>query len=249
MRPLVTIVALCAALGGCHSAARENENDPDDDEDVQSPPEVEVPLEMTLDGIAVRHGELRITGSFDDGSPDVSLWTWNEHCEKKELGHGIATRTGFVWSLASDDLQRALECNLIVRVRTFEEGVRYRKEKMLGVAMSPILESEETVKLVKNEIEGESTRLGFRTNDRVTRLHVGPTLIGAEPEDDDAEHTIEGPFDSDYLVPNGDLARVILSRKPMSIAGVSMQTVITVHNLVLDLTDDLPPIPEAEPSS
>lgn len=260
MRPIIrgeiaAVVAICAALSGCHATARENESDPDDEEEAQPPPEVEAPLQMTVDGIAVRHGDLRIAGSFEDGSPDVSLWTAKESCEKKELGHGIATRTGFMWSLGADDLQRALECNVIVRVRTFEEGVRYRKEKELAVAMSGVLEAEDNVKLVKNDIEGESTRLGFRTNDRATRLHVGPVLVGAEPEDDDAEHTTEGPFDSDYLVPNDDLARVILSRRPITIASVSMQTVITIDGIALDLADDLPPAPEiqgdvqAEPES
>lgn len=133
MRPIVLVVgtgALCAALLGCHSS--EMEDDAESEAEPESDPE---PLDLSVDGISVSDGEVRIDATFVEGSADVSVWSANAECERKEIGHGIATRTGFTWRLDGADLSDAIRCNLLVRVRVVDEGVRHRKEQELPVML------------------------------------------------------------------------------------------------------------------
>lgn len=133
MRPIVLVVGtgvLCAVLGGCHSS----EIDDDAESESEQEPEPEA-LELSVEGISVSDGELRLDATFVEGSADVSIWAASDSCERKEIGHGIATRTGFTWRLDGADLAEAIRCNLLVRVRLVDEGVRHRKEQELPVIL------------------------------------------------------------------------------------------------------------------
>ena len=133
MRPIVLVVGtgvLCAVLSGCHSS--ETDDDSETEAEAESEPE---PLELSIDGVSVSDGELRLDATFTEGSADVSIWAANASCERKEIGHGIATRMGFTWRLDGADLADAIRCNLLVRVRVVDEGIRHRKEQELPVML------------------------------------------------------------------------------------------------------------------
>lgn len=132
MRPIVLVVgaALCAALTSCHAS----ESSDDAELEIEAEPDPEL-LDLSVDGISVVDGEVRLDATFVDGSADVSIWSSNAECERKEIGHGVATRTGFTWRLDGADLSDAVRCNLLVRVRAVDEGVRHRKEHLLAVLL------------------------------------------------------------------------------------------------------------------
>ena len=259
-RPLPSIrFALAATLVMGSSATGCAVSTPDTAGPLKAPPprqEIETSLAVSVDELAVRHGRLRITASFDEDdevSPDVSLWL-GPSCERREIGQGIATRTGFSWSLGTTDLARTLECNVTVRVRVDTPEAAIHKARTFPVAVNLVDDSDagSTVdaRLVLRETNGATTRLGFKTNSRVTRLRVGSTLIGAEAimdDDDDARRSRPtGSHVALFDVANDDLARAVLSRRRVTLHGAAFAPVATVGGASLDLADDLPPEPIVE---
>lgn len=236
---LAALAAVCAASAAATGCAAPT---PETARAVMATPlpDVELPLSIDVDSVAVRHGALKITASIEDGSPDVSLWV-GPRCDKREIGHGIATRTGFVWRLGGDDLARALACDVTVRVRvTLDDGGHALRVRTLPVSSSLFVEDGDGVRVAHQETGPLATRLGFVTTSRATRLSVGGVLVGADDTDDDAKETErnEDRYRSRFEVSNDDLARVILSRRRVVLLGATLATVVTVGRTSLDLADD-----------
>lgn len=227
--PIGAALAFCLATAGCavppndHAAGI-----------LPPPPEVEEALALNVDALDVRHGSLRIEASMLDGSADVSMWL-GPTCEEHEVGHGIATRSGFAWSLSGDDVARAISCNLVVKVRGFDEdGNRVLKIASLDVGVSLVPDGGELVQLLRQETDGADTKMTFAAPSRVRRLHIGGSVIGAEPEE---EIGPRGLFLASFAVGNDDLARSMLHRRHVSVQGDHFLATVSVGPLTLDVSE------------
>lgn len=228
--PSGAALALCLATASCASPTNHEMM-------VASPAppsEVEEALSLSVDALDVRHGSLRIEATVVDGSADVSMWL-GQTCETREVGHGIATRTGFAWSLSRDEVARAIECNLVVRVRAVDdEGNRVRKTAELPVSVALQADDTDLVRLFRQQPHGASTRMTFFGPARARRLHVAGTVIGAEP---DEETTPRGGFISSFLVGNEDLARSMFGRRRLTLLGEHFLATISVGSMTLDVSE------------
>jgi hypothetical protein len=220
-------LAFCLANAGC-SAPTHEEQDPT--------PEVEEALELTVDDLDIRHGSLRIEATMLDGSADISMWL-GPSCEAREVGRGIATRSGFAWSLSGDDVARAIECNLVVKAHGIsDDGTRVVKVAALDVGVSLVPDGVDVVRLERQESDGTDTKFTFAAPTRVGRLHIGGTVIGAE--DDDADEVDgRGLFSSAFAVGNDDLARSMLHRRHISVLGEHFLATVSVGSVTLDVAE------------
>jgi hypothetical protein len=221
-------VVFCLATSGCSAGG--------DSADSVAPPlpeEIEEALSLSVDDLDIRHGSLRIEASMLDGSADVSMWL-GPSCEPREVGRGIATRSGLAWSLSGDDIARAMECNLVVKAHGIDEdGTRVVKVADLDVSVSLLPDGAERVRLVRQVTEGPITTMTFATPNRVRRLHIGGSVIGAEDE----ETVTRGRFMSSFAVSNDDLARSMLHRRHVSVLGEHFLATVTVGSMTLDLSE------------
>jgi hypothetical protein len=235
---MAAALALCLATASCAA--------PSHDGQFAAPvpePEIEEPLTLSVDALDVRHGSLRIEASMTDGSADVSMWLGGD-CGTHEVGRGIATRSGFAWSLSRDEIARAIECGLVVHVHAVDpDGHRVRRTAELPVSASLESDGAENVRLFRQESEGASTKMTFLGNANARRLHVAGTVIGVETE----EYRGRLPrnvFASTFIVGNDDLARSMLARRHVSLLGEHFLATITVGSMTLDVSE---PAPEPEP--
>ena len=227
--PTGAALAICLATAACSAPTNHGMSAP------PPPPEVEEELALTVDALDVRHGSLRIEASMIDGSADVSMWL-GPTCEQREVGRGIATRTGFAWRLDGAEMARAMECSLVVRAHGItEDGTRVRKVTTLPVSVALVPDGAETARLMRQEPSGRTTKVTFLTRSRARRLHVGNMLIGAEPEDD--LEPPKGFFASQFMVSNDDLARSMLGRRRLSILGEHFLATISVGSMTLDVSE------------
>lgn len=236
--PFGAALSLCLATASCAA--------PSHDHQVATPepePELEAPLELTVDALDVRHGSLRVEATMKDGSADVSMWL-GEGCETREVGRGIATRSGFAWSLARDEIARAIECNLVVRVHAVDaEGHRVRRTAELPVSVSLEADGAEMVRLFRQESEGASTKMTFLGAANARRLHVAGTVIGVEAEAYRGRLP-RGAYASTFVVGNDDLARSMLGRRHVSLLGEHFLATITVGSMTLDVSEPQPEVTE-----
>jgi hypothetical protein len=237
--PFGAALAFCLAIASCAA--------PTNHEmmlaSLAPPPEIEAPLSLSVDALDLRHGSLRIEASMVDGSADVSMWP-GAACEAREIGHGFATRAGFAWSLSRDEVARAIECNLVVRVRAVDdEGNRLRRTAELPVSVALESDTTDYVRLFRQEARGPSTRLTFLAPSRAPRIHVAGSVIGAEPE---GEESPNRAFVSSFVVGNDDLARAMFARRRISLVGEHFLATISVGSMTLDVSEPEPEIfPEA----
>jgi hypothetical protein len=234
--PLGAAVAICLAIAGC--AAPTNH----EMAAMPAPPiEIEESLSLSVDALDVRHGSLRIEASMLDGGADVSMWL-GETCETREVGRGIATRSGFAWSLTRDEIARAIECSLIVRVRAIDdEGQHVRRTAVLPVSVTLAADSTEDVRLLRQEANGASTKMTFAAPAKARRLHVAGTVIGVETEEDRA---LRGGFASSFMVGNDDLARSMVNRRRISLLGEHFLATISIGSMTLDVAEPEPEVPQ-----
>jgi hypothetical protein len=225
---LCAFAAICLAANACTA--------PTNHEMVASPappPELEEPLSLTVEALDVRHGSLRIEASMLDGSADVSMWL-GEACESREVGRGIATPSTFAWSLSRDEVARAIECSLIVRVRGVDDdGNRVRRTAELPVSVGLEADGAESARLSGQEAAGASTKMTFLAPVRARRLHVAGSVIGADDDDDDL--AIDGAFASTFEIGNDDLARSIFGRRRLTLLGEHFLATIAVGSMALDV--------------
>ena len=241
--PCGVVAAFCLATSGC-AAPTNNETAAQ----LEPAPEIEQDLALTVDALDVRHGTLRIEASMDDGSADVSMWL-GPACEKREVGHGIATRSGFAWSLSRDEIARAIECSLVVRVHGVDEdGQRVVKSATLPVGVAILPDGAQNVRLHQQEADGASTKLTFIAKERAPRFHVAGTVIGAEPYDDALP--VKGFYTSSFVVGNDDLARSMLNRRRLTVVREHFLATISVGSTTLDVSEpeEQAPIEIAEPA-
>jgi hypothetical protein len=146
-------LAFCLATSACSALSNDSDDSPE--------PEIEEALALTVDNLDVRHGSLRIEATMLAGSADVSMWLGSS-CDAREVGHGIATRSGFAWSLSGDDVARAIECNLVVKARGIDDdGNRVVKIAPLDVSVSLVPDGAELVRLMRQQTDGADTKLTF----------------------------------------------------------------------------------------
>lgn len=235
--PFGAALLLCLATASCAA--------PSNNEQVAAPvyvepePDIEEPLALSVDALDVRHGSLRIEASTIDGSADVSVWL-GESCEKREVGRGIATRSGFAWSLSRDEVARAIECNLVVKERAVnDEGQRVRRVAELPVSVSLEADGAELVRLFRQEASGSSTKMTFLGAANARRLHVAGTVIGAESEEY-AGRLPRGAFASSFVIGNDDLSRSLMGRRRITLLGEHFLATITVGSMTLDVSEPEP---------
>ena len=227
--PIGAAIAFCLATSACAIPSNDHAAGPD-----PPLPEVEEALELNVDDLDVRHGSLRIEASMLDGSADVSMWL-GPTCEEREVGRGIATRSGFAWSLSGDDVARAIECNVVVKAHGVDDdGNRVLKIASLDVGVSLVPDGADLVRLLRQQTEGKDTKMTFATPSRARRLHIGGSVIGAEPED---EIGPRGVFLSSFAVGNDDLARSMLHRRHISVEGEHFLATVSIGPLTLDVSE------------
>ncbi|CAN5924405.1 hypothetical protein BH11MYX4_BH11MYX4_19900 [soil metagenome] len=228
--PIGAALAFCLATSACAIPSSDHAAGP-------TPlvtPEIEEPLALNVDDLDVRHGSLRIEASMLDGSADVSMWL-GPSCAEREVGRGIATRAGFAWSLSGDDVARAIQCNLVVKAHGVDEdGNRVLKVASLDVSVSLVPDGADLVRLLRQQTEGPDTKRTFAMPIRARRLHIGGSVIGAEPED---EIGPRGLFISSFAVGNDDLARSMLHRRHVSVQGEHFLATVSVGPLTLDVSE------------
>jgi hypothetical protein len=253
--PLLSVaaaLALCLATASCAAPSNNEQAETSAAPEIE---EIEEPLALTVDALDIRHGTLRIEASMDDGSADVSMWL-GESCETREVGHGIATRSGFAWSLSRDEIARAIECNLTVKVHGIDdEGQHVRRVAQLPVTVAVQPDGADLVRLRGQESDGATTKLTFMGPTSAARLHVAGTIIGAESDEIERDGKLpRGAFLSAFVVDNADLARSMLARSHLTLLGEDFLTTVTIGSVTLDVSEPEPgtapePEPVAQPES
>lgn len=251
--PLLSVaaaLALCLATASCAAPSNNEQADSSAAPEIE---EIEEPLALSVDALDIRHGTLRIEASMDDGSADVSMWL-GEGCETREVGHGIATRSGFAWSLSRDEIARAIECSLTVKVHGIDdEGQHVRRVAQLPVTVAVQPDGADLVRLRGQESEGATTKLTFMAPSFASRLHVAGTIIGAESDEVEINGKLpRGAFLSAFVVDNADLARSMLARSHLTLLGEDFLTTVTIGSVTLDVSEPEPPSepePVAQPAS
>jgi len=241
-------LALCLATASC-AAPGNNEQAEGSVAPQPEIEEIEEPLALSVDALDIRHGTLRIEATMDDGSADVSMWL-GEGCETREVGHGIATRSGFAWSLSRDEIARAIECSLTVKVHGIDdEGQHVRRVAQLPVSVAVQPDGADLVRLRGQESDGATTKLTFMAPAFASRLHVAGTIIGAESDDVELDGKLpKGAFLSAFVVDNDDLARSMLARSHLTLLGEDFLATVTVGSVTLDISEPQPEaLPEPEP--
>lgn len=241
-------LALCLATASC-AAPSNNEQAEASAAPAPAIEELEEPLALSVDALDVRHGTLRIEASMDDGSADVSMWL-GESCETREVGHGISTRAGFAWSLSRDEIARAIECGLTVKIHAIDDaGQHVRRVAQLPVTVGIQPDGADLVRLRQQQSDGATTRLTFMAPAGASRLHVAGTVIGAESDEVELDGKLPpGAFLSAFVVDNDDLARSMLARSHLTLLGEDFLTTVTVGSVTLDVSEpEIEPEPEPEP--
>ncbi|MDB5216135.1 MAG: hypothetical protein JWO86_4062 [Myxococcaceae bacterium] len=243
-------LALCLATASC-AAPSNNEQAASIAASAAVVPEIEEieeTLALSVVALDVRHGTLRIEASMDDGSADVSMWLGDaQGCGDREVGHGIATRSGFAWSLSRDEVARAIECSLTVKVHAInDEGQHVRRVAQLPVSVAVQPDGADLVRLRAMESEGSTTTLTFMGPSEASRLHVAGTIIGASDPVEINGKMPRGAFLSSFVVDNDDLARSMFARSHLTILGEEFLAAVTVGNFTLDVSRPEPPT-EPEP--
>lgn len=233
-------IALCLATAGCGIPSSDDSAGSSEPE-----PEVEVeePLTMTVDALGIRHGSLRVEATMLDGSADVEMWL-GPSCDAREVGRGIATRNGFTWSLSSDDVARAIECDLVVKAHAIDEdGIRVVRVAPLEVSVSLVPDGAALVSLVGQETDGAETKLTFAAPRHAHRLHIGSTVVGSEETDvADVQPRPRRGFTETFAVDNDDLARAMMHRRRLSVLGDDFFPTVSIGAVTLDVAE-----PEPEP--
>lgn len=234
------VFLLFAGLVGClgRPAALnpEAQVEPSDEED-EHEPEIEKPLDLALTALTLRRGSITLAATMEDGSADVSVYLARGEAscdETREIGRGFATRASFVWRFDAREIARAHECNVVVKARARDdEGRRIVRTAEIVVAITLASDDEERASLPKQEIQGDVSRLTFRSLDGARRLHANGVVIGAEDDDDDL--VLVGPGSlATFEVPNLDLAKAVLGRRAFTYARVPFTVSLAVGNLTLD---------------
>jgi hypothetical protein len=182
-----------AATTHCAMAASGSVHDP------ESAPEDEAALDLSVSRVDIVHGGLRVSGTMQDGSADLSI-VLGPACERREIGGGIATLSAFTWTFGPDDLAAALRCNLIAIAHTRDATGRHAKTASLAVAADVVSLGEDGVpdtnaaSALGVEIAHEEMASSFLSGRpiRVGGASFGATvyIAGVTPEqykEDDAE--------------------------------------------------------------
>ena len=253
--PLLSVaaaLALCLATASCAAPSNNEQAETAAAPEIE---EIEETLALSVDALDIRHGTLRIEASMDDGSADVSMWLGpTQGCETREVGHGIATRSGFAWSLSRDEIARAIECNLTVKVHGIDdEGQHVRRVAQLPVTVAVQPDGADLVRLRAQESDGATTKLTFMAPTSAARLHVAGTIIGAESDEIEIDGKLpRGAFLSAFVVDNADLARSMMARSHLTLLGEDFLTTVTIGSITLDVSEPEPPSepePVAQPDS
>lgn len=186
---------------------------------------------------------------MEEGSPDVSMWL-GPSCEPREVGRGFATRSGFAWSLSREDIARAIECSLVVRVHTVDDdGRRVRKTATLPVSVALVPDGADDVRVLRQEPAGSSTKIVFAAPSRAQRVHIAGSIIGAETEEDEAVTEWKGSkltkslYVSAFVVGNDDLALSTVGRKHLTLLGEQFLATVSVGSMTLDVSEPEPEAP------
>jgi hypothetical protein len=196
----------------------------------------EEPLDLTIDRVDLSHGVLRLKATMNDGSADVSILLGTA-CEPRELGGGLATASSLVWSLAEDDLAGALGCDILVvaRASTSTGTVLKTAPVPVGVEMASS-GSDEAAQPPDVQRSTSEMRLVFPSGSArdSDRLSVGDSLVEPSQALSDSQQTTH-----EFAVSRHDLARAILSRRPLRLGRSSFDVSVSVGGVPLEV-DQVP---------
>jgi hypothetical protein len=226
---LAAMSLIVCAMGGC--AARTPEDDPPDEA-----PAEDQPLEVAVDSVDIVHGALRVSATMVDGAADVSVRLGGD-CEHREVGGGLSTLSTLVWSLADSEVAEAIGCGLEVRARVRDGQRQVNKVAELGVNVDIAAEDTEGVESGPQLQSVATSAVGvivvFSGVARGARLTTGDSILEAAPpesQDTDSPDDDTGRF----VVPRIDLARSVLSGRPLYLDGSSFATLLSVGGTSLE---------------
>ncbi len=231
VRGALAAVSLLVGALGCTAPAGEESSEE---------PEEEVPLDITVDSVAVVHGALRITATMVDGAADVSVRLAG--CDHREVGGGISTASALVWSLGDSDLAASIGCHLLVRAHVRESGRPVSKVAELGVGVgvdAPPDADPDGPQVQSMEVGESGIRIGFAATTRGARLTTGESILEASTPpscEGDPDACTEVPV---FTIPRIDFARSFLRGQPVRLDGASFVTALSVGDATIE--SDLPP--------
>jgi|HubBroStandDraft_2_1064218.scaffolds.fasta_scaffold533982_1 hypothetical protein len=165
------------------------------DETSEEPPPREEPLDLTIDSLDVVHGALRISATMVDGSADVSV-RLGGRCERREVGGGVSTLSGFVWALGDRDVADAIDCGLVVYALARDSAGYVNKLAALDVQVGLELQTEDPTaddepsgfpvpptELAWSVLRAQPLTVGRRSF--ATSISIGGTSIQADPQEPD----------------------------------------------------------------
>jgi hypothetical protein len=208
-----------------------------DEEDATGSPEVS-PLDLTVDRVELVHGAVRLSATMVDGSADVSVLL-GDACDRREVGRGMATRSNLVWAFAESEIAEGLACDLVVvaRVHTPAEVV----VKELSLAVSPIVTAAEGAgaaddgpQLGNASCAAEGIQFSFTAVPRWARLSVGDSLVEATQTEAPDEEEQQPPDTAEFVATYPDFSRAVLTRRAVSLAGVSFPASLSLGGMALD---------------
>jgi hypothetical protein len=214
--------------------------------------EREEALTMSVDKVDSVGGGVRIHGSMDGGGPLLSAWL-GESCGTREVGRGVATAIGFTWTLSSEELAQAIQCNLefLVHDVPSDDGSGERVRKRAKVTVDASVQDDEIAD--DGPSMGAMTTNGATTTTLLTfndarpsmRLSFGDASFNAEePEPEVAAEAPPPPTfgrrrrrpppQASFIVTNDALAFAVVSHATIRLGGSRFVATLTIGSVQMD---------------
>ena len=206
---------------------------------------------MSVDKVDSVGGGVRIHGSMDGGGPLLAAWL-GESCDKREVGRGVATAIGFTWTLSSEELARAIQCNLdfVVHDVPSDDGSGERVRKRAKVTVDAAVQDDEiaddgpTMGAMTTNGATTSTLLAFNDARPSMRLSLGNASFNAEEPEPEAEvepppptfgrRRRRPPPQASFIVTNDALALAVVSHATIRLGGSRFVASLTIGNVQMD---------------
>lgn len=222
----------CAALTGCGDPG--DLGTPGDD-----PPELDEPLDLSVDSLDIAHGALRLAATMVDGAADVSVRLGGD-CDPREVGGGVSTLSAFVWSFGDADVADAIACGLRVRARAHEGPRRVNKLADLAVAIDvQQAESDGAETAPQLQSAGPSDTgiaVVFASVPAGAHLDTGESLLEAAPQESTDDDAAADDGAATFVVSRLDFARSVLRGRALRLHGASFATSLSVGGATLEAT-------------
>ncbi len=252
---LAALVGLASTTSfGCATAAGNGYDAPAKPVHVER----EESLTLSVDKVDSVGNGVRIHGSMDGGGPLIAAWL-GDSCDKREVGRGFATAIGFTWTLSSEELARAIECNLELVVHDVPSddgsGERVRKRAKVAVDASvlddEIADDGPSMNAMTTNGATTSTLLTFNDARPSMRLSLGDAAFNAEEPEPEVvpdspppptygRRRRRPPPQASFIVTNDALALAVVSHATIRLGGSRFLATLTIGSVEMDVEPETP---------